>query len=200
MKIKELYYKLLAILGKQNWWPVRYRNTIREGYDYRVEIIVGAILTQNTKWKTVEKVLHKNYDKVKFTLDFFINSKEDEIISLFKGVNFVKRKVKTIKLLFNYIKNNYGSLDEFAKLDENKMRNELLSIYGIGKETADVIMLYAFNKKTFPSDKYSILLFNRLGITTSKNYETIRRLVLQELDEVEALQEFHALIDVFCKT
>ncbi len=190
--IRKLYEELLRELGKQNWWPVR-KKEISENYDYRVEIVVGAISTQLTKWETVEKKL-QNLET--FTIDYILSENLEEKL---KGIGFLKRKVKTIKELFSYIRERYGNLDEFAKQDVETARRELLKIKGIGKETADAILLYAFDKRTFPVDNYlKRLLKLKYGIE-EKNYEKLREWVLEELDSVEDLKEFHALVDVYMK-
>ena len=190
--IRNLYKKLLIKLGKQNWWPVRKRE-ISNSYDYRVEIIVGAILTQLTRWETVENKL-KNLRT--FTIDYIL---EENLEEKLKGINFLKRKIRTIKELFRYIKERYGSLDNFSKLDTDTARKELLKIKGIGKETADTILLYAFDKRTFPVDNYlKKLLKTKHGIEI-KDYEKLRKIVLNALESIEDLKEFHALVDIYMK-
>jgi len=190
--IRNLYKKLLIKLGKQNWWPVRKRE-ISNSYDYRVEIIVGAILTQLTRWETVENKL-KNLRT--FTIDYIL---EENLEEKLKGINFLKRKIRTIKELFRYIKERYGSLDNFSKLDTDTARKELLKIKGIGKETADTILLYAFDKRTFPVDNYlKKLLKIKHGIEI-KDYEKLRKIVLNALESIEDLKEFHALVDIYMK-
>jgi len=100
---------------------------------------------------------------------------------------------------------NYGSLDEFYKLEREELRKELLKIYGIGKETADIIILYSAEKPIFVVDKYTKELFKNLGlIKGNEEYDEIRRIIEKEIEPNEEnlwiFKEYHALIDIHMKT
>ena len=148
-------------------------------------------MTQNTKWKLVEKNIE--YLKSKnfiFRLENINNLSINDI-----KVPFRLRKLETLKSLSNYILENYGDIDNFSKLEINKIREELLKIKGIGKETSDAIILYSFEKPIFVVDYYTKKFFNRfeeydkLRIEIEKfvndNFNEIYNLFLDKLKNIE---------------
>ena len=190
--IKSLYNELLEKFGKQNWWPIIYNREEPE-----IEIIFGAILTQNTSWKQVEKslknlaennLINKNYLKV-------FEKKREFLEELIRPSGFPKRKAETI---YNTLKWYFKNKEEIKNKKIKELRSELLKIKGIGKETADSIILYAFNKPVFVVDTYTKRLLKERFSIESKNYDKIRILFegsfFDEKDKVEIFKEFHALI------
>jgi len=187
----ESIINLIKEIDFQFWWPVDIDYHNKNAGDWRVEIIIGAILTQNTKWDLVEKNIE--YLKSKnfiFRLENINNLSINDI-----KVPFRLRKLETLKSLSNYILENYGDIDDFSKLEINKMRKELLKIKGIGKETCDVIILYSFEKPIFVVDYYTKKFFNRfeeydkLRIEVEKfvndNFNEIYNLFLDKLKNIE---------------
>ena len=182
---------LLKEMDFQFWWPVDINYHNKNEGDWRIEIIIGAILTQNTKWDIVEKNIE--YLKSKnfiFRLENINNLSIDYI-----KVPFRLRKLETLKSLSNYILENYGNIDNFSAFGITKIRDELLKIKGIGKETCDAIILYSLEKPIFVVDYYTKKFFNRLEeydklrIEIEKiindNFNEIYDLFLNKLKDIE---------------
>jgi endonuclease-3 related protein len=189
-----MYESIINLIKEMNfqfWWPVDMNYHNKSGGDWRVEVIMGAILTQNTKWILVEKNLE--YLKSKnfiFRLENINNLSINDI-----KVPFRLRKLETLKSLSNYILENYENIDNFSKIEIVEMRKELLKIKGIGKETCDAIILYSFEKPIFVVDYYTKKFFNRfeeydkLRIEIEKiindNFNEIYKLFLNKLKNIE---------------
>lgn len=187
----ESIINLLKEMDFQFWWPVDINYHNKNEGDWRIEIIIGAILTQNTKWDIVEKNIE--YLKSKnfiFRLENINNLSIDDI-----KVPFRLRKLETLKSLSNYILENYGNIDNFSAFGINKIRDELLKIKGIGKETCDAIILYSLEKPIFVVDYYTKKFFNRfeeydkLRIEIEKiindNFNEIYDLFVDKLKDIE---------------
>ncbi len=190
-KIYNLYKYLLQKHGKQNWWPCKGE---KYGND---EIAIGAILTQNTSWKNVEKALENLRHTEALNLKAIAEMKEERLKELIKPAGFYNQKAERLKLFAKHITENYKTLKHFFESKPLKeQREELLKIKGIGKETADSILLYAGFKPVFVVDKYTFRIFNHYGIINMNkfDYEKIRTMVEREIKKVEDMQEFHALI------
>ncbi|RMD46288.1 MAG: endonuclease, partial [Aquificota bacterium] len=158
--MERIYYTLLKKYGYQNWWP------IYDGKEPFIEISVGAILTQNTSWKNVEKAILNLKRENLLTKEALKNVDERKLQKLIKPAGFYTRKSKTIKLFVEKI-------DTEEEID----REFLLSIKGIGKETADSILLYGLDKPFFVVDAYTIRIFSRLGlIDSSLKYDEIQKI------------------------
>jgi len=189
-----MYRSIINLIKETNfqfWWPVDINYHNKNKGDWRIEIIIGAILTQNTKWNMVEK----NIEYLKSKNFIFRLENIDNLSVDYIKVPFRLRKLETLKSLSNYILKNYGNIDNFSKLEINKMRNELLKIKGIGKETSDAIILYSFEKPIFVVDYYTKKFFNRfeeydkLRIEIEKivndNFIEIYNLFLDKLKNIE---------------
>ncbi|BFI73594.1 endonuclease III [Nanoarchaeota archaeon] len=182
MNMYDNIINLIDSLEFQFWWPVDIEYHNKNNGDWRVEIIIGAILTQNTKWDFVEKNI--NFLKEKnfiFRLENIKNLDPEDI-----KVPFKNRKLETLKELSNFIINKYGSLDNFSKNDLYKIREELLNINGIGKETADAIILYSIEKPIFVVDYYTKLFFNKF-IEYDKLRIEIEEIVKNNINNIEKL-------------
>ncbi len=186
-KIIKIYTTLYKSFGPQHWWPG----------ETPFEIMIGAILTQNTNWKNVEKAISniKNKD----LLDpFKLNSiSNNELQTLIKPSGFYRLKAKRLKNFLEYfIKDFNGSIENMKKLDRDKLRDYLLSIKGIGKETADSIILYALSKAIFVVDTYTQRILSRHNlIKLGEDYELIQSIFHNTLPEnVKLFNEYHALL------
>ena len=186
-KIIKIYTTLYKSFGPQHWWPG----------ETPFEIMIGAILTQNTNWKNVEKAISniKNKD----LLDpFKLNSiSNNELQTLIKPSGFYRLKAKRLKNFLEYfIKDFNGSIENMKKLDRDKLRDYLLSIKGIGKETADSIILYALSKAIFVVDTYTQRILSRHNlIKLGEDYELIQSIFHNTLPEnVKLFHEYHALL------
>jgi len=184
----KIYKKLLKEHGHRKWWPVSGFTEPKEW-----EICIGAILTQNTTWKNVEKAL-RNLDEAGCrTADDILNVDMGKLRRLIKPSGFFNQKAKRLKVFARYVIENFGSVGDFLR---SITREELLKVNGIGPETADAILLYACNKPYFVVDAYTKRIFSRLGIINqSWKYEQVRELFENNLPkDVQIYQEFHALI------
>lgn len=186
--VLEIYKKLLDAYGYQNWWPIHENNK-----DKLAEICIGAVLTQNTSWKNVEKALENLINEN--ILNFYSLSKIDEnkLKIFIKPAGFYNQKAKAIIELSKLF---------IAKNPYEIEREELLKIKGIGKETADSILLYGLDKPYFVVDSYTKRIFYRLGIIESENisYDKVQRFIMEKIEkDISLYKEFHALIVVHCK-
>lgn len=206
-----LYKMLEEKYGVQNWWPTTpkgkvlpaYKNSNRKLKEHElVEIAFGAILTQNTSWANVEKALINTNQELKkqnreLSIEFLHNLKQTELAKLIKPAGFFNQKAKYIHNLTSHIMQNHkGSLLIMFDRQLEDLRSELLSLKGIGKETADSIILYAANKPVFVIDMYTKRLFSRLGYLSPKeDYGAWQDLFHSNLKkDTRLFNEYHALI------
>ena len=186
----QIYQKLLKHFGKQHWWPA----------ETRFEVIVGAILTQQTNWRSVERAIENLKSGGLLNPHFLATASLNQIEALIGHLNFFRQKARRINNFSKYLVEKHCSLDKFFSKPTEEIREELLSLKGIGPETADSILLYAADKLIFPIDAYTIRLCKRLGVKDLK-YEDLRRFFESSLPkDLEVYKEFHALIDKLGKT
>lgn len=191
-----IYEKLRNHFGHQNWWPG----------DTRFEVIIGAILTQNTNWGNVEKAINNLKKQALFSPAGIIELKNDTLGRLIKSSGYYNRKAEKLKLICEYLMEKCGGdLDRFAEVPTDTLREELLSIKGIGPETADSILLYAFDRPLFVVDRYTIRSLNRIGlINENAKYDDVQQLFMKNLPhETKLFNDFHAQLVAlgkhFCK-
>ncbi len=187
--MNNIYNKLLQQFGKQYWWPIidlpsnqsiYHLNAPRNEED-RLEICIGAILTQNTSWNNVEKSIKILKENNLFNIKNITKIPESELALLIKSSGYYNQKAKKIKELI-----------KFLSSEKEINRNNLLEIWGIGKETADSILCYAFDKPFFVVDAYTKRIFSRLGFKEN-TYDELQSLVSKNIDS-KNFNEFHALI------
>jgi len=194
----EIYQLMLRHYGNQKWWPAK----------SRFEMMIGAILTQNTAWRNVEKVIENLRRENCLTPQKIVDIPINKLALLIKPSGFFNQKAKRLKGLACYIKEHYQfKLNLFFKKDRDALRRELLSLSGIGKETADSIVLYAARKPIFVVDAYTRRIFSRHGrFDKALEYDEIRTSYFEkELDADTGLfNDYHAqIVNVakdFCKT
>lgn len=178
---------MLEAYGPQHWWPG----------DSPFEIIVGAILTQNTNWTNVEKAI-LNLKKADLLSPLhFRNVNEGELAELIRPSGYFNIKAKRLKAFIEFLFKHYkGDLDAMFSQDLKKIRNTLLEVKGIGPETADSILLYAGNYPTFVVDAYTKRIFSRLAILQEEHtYHQVQDYFMEHLEEdVPLYNEYHALI------
>ena len=195
--LKKSYNKLLRAFGPQHWWPG----------DTPFEVIVGAILTQNTAWTNVEKATH-NLKKAKLLTPGKLHDlSQDEIAKYIRPAGYFNIKAKRLKHFLNYLFDNYGgNLKKMFKKRTDALRRELLSVNGIGPETADSILLYAGDHPVFVVDAYTKRIFSRHQVVKADaEYHDIQELFMKNLPHVvKMFNEYHALIvkagKDFCRT
>lgn len=182
-----IYKKLYENFGKQNWWPAQ----------TKLEIIIGAVLTQNTAWPNVEKAINNLRQNRLLSFKKISKIKTDKLAALIKPAGYFNIKAKRLKNVLEFIKNNYdGDLRDMQKTNALSLRTRLLEINGVGPETADSILLYAFNKPIFVVDAYTKRIFVRLRIAPKdSSYEDLQRLFMKNLKlDARLFNEYHALI------
>ncbi|MFN3328211.1 endonuclease [Fervidobacterium sp. SC_NGM5_O18] len=196
MKLENMYETLRNIHGPQGkWWP-----------GSEEEIIVSAVLTQNTNWKNVEKALENiKKDCKNNILHCLAKMSTQQISFLIKPAGFFNIKAQRLKNLLTWLKNYDFDLEKIKTKNIEEIRKELLSIKGIGKETADSIILYALELPIFVIDAYTKRLLNRLLGIKLKEYDQYRLLFETTYPkDVVLYQEFHGLIvehaKMFCRT
>jgi len=185
--LAEIYDRLLSTFGPQRWWPA----------DSAFEVMLGAILTQNTAWKNVVLAIGnlRRHDLLGFEKVSALGAQE--LAVLIRSSGFYNQKAIKIKGLCNHIMTKWdGSLERFLAQDMESLRIDLLTIRGIGPETADSIILYAAFKPSFVVDAYTYRVFSRHGwVDESISYEELRDYFMGALDtNVKLFQEFHALL------
>jgi len=179
-----IYDLLYDRYGTQHWWPGETRD----------EIIIGAILTQNTNWKNAEKAIENLKYKNLLTLENILNANINEIAQCIHSSGYYNQKTTRLQEIANFF--HQKGLQSFGTLSAANMRSELLALKGIGPETADSILLYAFEKPVFVIDAYTKRIFQRLGFFTENiSYEEAQRYFMQNLENnTKLFNEFHALL------
>jgi endonuclease-3 related protein len=185
-RLMKAYEKLLKIYGHQNWWPRKHNFRPPEW-----EICVGAILTQNTNWKNVERALENLAKANVVSPEDVKNIEIEKLEELIRPSGFYKQKALRLKTFADFVL-SFGSFENFKKKVE---RNELLKVKGIGFETCDSILLYACGRPFFVIDAYTKRFVRSLGIKTKMDYESLRRYFERRLPkDLSLYKEFHALI------
>ena len=184
-KLAVLYDRLLDAYGPQHWWPA----------ESAFEVIVGAVLTQNTSWKNVEKALTSLKKTGKLELDSITTLPGNDLAELIRTSGFFNVKAKRLKNLCGWLQSQ-GGLEALATWDTGRLRRALLAINGIGPETADDILLYAFERPVFVIDTYTRRLLIKLGlIEGGEDYETLKQMFESCLArDCRLYNEYHALI------
>jgi len=182
-----IYDLLYAKFGPRHWWPA----------DTKLEVIIGAILTQNTAWVNVEKAIVNLKKEKALSVSRLCSLTEKKLARLIKPSGYYNVKANRIKNFLKFL-NTYcnGSISKMFSLDLHKLRERLLAVKGIGSETADSILLYAGNKPVFVVDAYTKRVLSRHGfISEEAEYKEIQSLFMDNLPkDVKLFNEFHALI------
>ncbi len=183
-KLLNLYHLLKTQHGTLRWWPA----------DTPFEVALGAILTQATAWRNVEKAIGNLKAADVFTPEQIHAISQDELEELLRPSGYYKMKTKKVRAYVEHIMKR--PMQVMFKQDVPELRDELLSIYGVGPETADSIILYAAEKPSFVVDTYTYRLISRLGwVEGNFHYERLRALFMDNLShDVDLFNEYHALI------
>jgi endonuclease III related protein len=182
-----IYTKLRRAYGSQAWWPAR----------TRFEVIVGAILTQNTAWINVEKAIASLRRARMLEPEAMNKASEKTLASLIRPAGYYNIKAHRLKnflkLLFSRFDGRLGRMD---RLPTDALRNQLLEVSGIGPETCDSILLYAFKRPVFVVDAYTKRIFSRHGFFSEhSDYHAVQKYFMDRLPADEGLfNEYHALI------
>ena len=187
-KLTGIYQELYIKIGPRDWWPA----------DSPFEIIVGAILTQNTSWTNVKKAIANLKQQNLLSPQLLSKISEPELAGIIRPSGYYNQKAKKIKNFLKYFMREYsGSIEIMATRDMYILRTELLAINGIGPETADSILLYALEKPIFVVDSYTRRIFSRHNwLSENLDYQEMQDYFMNRLNEnVILFNEFHALID-----
>ncbi len=184
-KLGPVYQALFDRFGPQHWWPG----------DSPWEIAVGAILTQQVAWKNVEKAIGALKEKRLLGIDEMIGADAGTIKELIRPVGFYNQKTARLLDFALYVKNHYGNIEKMLDGETLKVRGELLSLKGIGRETADSILLYAGRHPIFVIDAYTRRFAGCIGIDPEQDYDDLRAVFESWLERNPQLfNEYHALI------
>ena len=189
--IPELYGNLYRHYGPQHWWPCRSGR--------RWEIVAGAVLTQNCAWRNVEEALAQLEQTALDTPESVLAAPPETVEEAVRPAGFYRQKTRTLRTLAEFFR-RYEA--EFAaSRDSWALRKRLLAVRGVGPETADSILLYAFGQPLFVIDAYTRRVAERhLGLDGRLSYEKLQRLFMAALPpEVALYQEYHALLVQWCK-
>ncbi|MBL7212919.1 MAG: endonuclease III domain-containing protein [Desulfobacteraceae bacterium] len=183
----EMFDLLLKGFGPQNWWPA----------DTELEMMVGAVLTQNTNWKNVEKAIQNLKRKGMLSVDALHSLPTNEVAQEIRPAGYFNIKARRLKNLIQFIMEQYeGTISLFLEEGTQSLREGLLSINGVGPETADSIVLYAARRPIFVIDTYTHRILSRHGmIDEEAGYYDLQELFMDHLpDNADLFGEFHALI------
>lgn len=186
-KIELFYRKAFLFFGPQKWWPA----------ESPFEVMVGAILTQNTNWLNVEKAIRNLKAQRLLRAESIFRLNKKKLAKLIKPAGYYNIKTVRLKNFLGFFIRKYnGSIKKINRKRADLLRRELLKINGVGPETADSILLYALNKPVFVVDAYTkrILLRHKL-IQENAGYDEVQSLFRQRLKRDAALfNEYHALL------
>ncbi|MFC1634377.1 endonuclease III domain-containing protein [Planctomycetota bacterium] len=194
--LTEIYELLYEAFGPQYWWPG----------ETPFEVTIGAILTQNTSWANVEKAIANLKSASHLTPEGLHRIDASELAELIRPAGYYNLKTKRLKSFIDWLFDNYGGqLTNLEPVATDRLRSELLEVKGIGRETADSILLYALGRPVFVVDTYTARIMIRHGlIEPDADYEQLRDLFESNLPEnTQLFNEYHALLvrtgKDFCK-
>ncbi len=185
-RLLDIYQRLYAAFGPQHWWPG----------DSPFEVAVGAVLTQNTAWRNVERAIDNLKRADRLALEPLLVLSHEELAELLRPAGYFNVKARRLRNLLCHLDDHGGEITAYLAGDLDTRRAELLDVNGLGPETVDSILLYAGNRPTFVCDAYTRRLLTRHGlIDEGATYEEMRALFMNHLPEEVALyNEYHALI------
>ena len=192
--LSEIYRRLYRAYGPQGWWPG----------DGPFDVVVGAILTQSTAWRNVELAIVRMKQADLWSLDAIHLCLEDDLAETIRPSGYYNAKARKLKAFASHVFLHHdGELDAFLAQDLDTLRPQLLSIHGIGPETADDILVYAAGQPSFVIDAYTRTILQRMGIAPPEgatSYSACQSLFHRSLPSDAALfNEYHALLDEHAK-
>jgi len=181
-----VYRQLYNAFGPQHWWPA----------DSPFEVIVGAILTQQTSWKNAALAIESLKRTKLLSPRAILKTSDPKLQMTIRSSGYYKQKAKKLKIFCRFFLKEYkGSIKKMRSSPISHLRSQLLSIWGIGHETADSILLYALDKPIFVVDAYTIRIGERVGLFKSGGYEHVRHYFESHLPRsVPLFKEYHALL------
>lgn len=191
-RLLRIFDRLLAAFGKRHWWPG----------DTPLEIMVGAVLTQNTAWKNVERAIANMKRAGIMDLQRLFEIDVDALAEIIRPAGFFNIKSKRLKNLIRVICEKFnGSIDTMGSIEPARLRQLLLDVDGIGYETADSILLYALEKPIFVVDAYTKRFLNHHRLYDGNgDYTATQEFFMDNLpSDTYLFNEFHALIVALCQ-
>jgi endonuclease-3 related protein len=185
--VLELYERLFEAFGPLHWWPA----------ESRFEVIMGAVLTQNTAWRNVEKGIAALKARDLLSPEAMYNIPLNKLAALIRPCGYYNIKAERLKSFVMFLYKGYeGDLDKLLGIELITLRKELLSVKGIGPETADSIILYAAQKPSFVVDAYTQrVLYRHHLIPNDVSYDMIQNFFMDRLPrDVQLYNEYHALL------
>lgn len=184
--LSEAYESLFTTFGPQHWWPA----------ETPFEVIVGAILTQNTNWRNVEIAIANLRHAEMLKLPAIDAMESTELEALIRPAGYYRVKTKRLKNVARFILENFRTVDAMFQTGTTELRQRLLMINGVGPETADSILLYAGNRPTFVVDAYTSRIAKRHAwVPADADYQTLKDFFETNLTrDVQLFNEYHALI------
>lgn len=190
LTLNQLYEKMQTAMGPSGWWPA----------DSKEEIIIGAILIQNTNWRNADRALGKLREATALDPDQILALSRESLQSLVKPAGFFKNKSKALVSVLSWLQQYDYDYPRICHHFGASLRSHLLKLRGVGPETADVLLTYIFDVPTFISDKYARTLFTQLGVPGLNTYQDLAHYWSTLTDFTpEMAQDFHGLIDEFGK-
>ncbi len=189
--IRLIFNRLYRRFGPQYWWPAR----------TEFEVCVGAVLTQNATWTSVERAITRLRDRSLLNPAAIEELALPTLARLIRPAGCYRMKAKRLKAFVRWLK-EHGGLAALRNRPTGRTRRELLKCYGIGPETADSILLYALKKPVFVVDTYTRRILSRHGIISgTEPYEEIQRLLAEAMPRsTRIFNEYHALLVRLGKT
>ncbi|OCW48594.1 deoxyribonuclease I, partial [Streptococcus gallolyticus subsp. gallolyticus] len=191
LTLYNLYQKMLTHMGATNWWPA----------DSKQQIIIEAILIQNTTELNATRASQLIKSVSNYDLQVLVDMPKENLEELVRPAGFMKNKSKAIQEVASWYLAHEENPAKIVQQYGSSLRKVLLSLHGVGPETADVLMAYIFDQPQFIADKYARTLFTQLGINDLTDYKSLA-ILLAELPQPFTFadaQEFHGLIDEFGK-
>jgi endonuclease-3 related protein len=191
-KLMKIYKELYRAFGPRHWWPG----------ETPFEVMVGAILTQNTSWRNVEKAIQNLKARKVLHVRGIQQLKTSQLASLIRSSGYFRIKAERLKAFVDFLSENYNGDLKRMKEGVETLRQKLLQVKGIGPETADSILLYGLKKPIFVVDAYTKRILSRHGIISAKtSYDEVQKLFMDYLPRDEGLfNEYHALLVHLGKT
>ena len=181
---RKLFDHLFRVLGPQGWWP-------GEG---PLEIAIGAILTQNTNWKNVERAIQNLKAEGLLDLERLLRIPQERLETLIRPAGYFRVKARRLRSFLRWLQAQ-GGFEPLQRRPLSEVRDAFLQVEGIGPETADSILLYALGRPVFVIDAYTRRILNRHGIEPGNTYEDYRRWFESQLPrDPQLFNEFHALL------
>lgn len=180
-----VFQSMLDAYGSQDWWP---GETV-------FEVMVGAILTQNTAWSNVEKAISNLKRAEIFSVAALLDAPHDDVAQLIRSSGYFNIKTDRLRQLCRFLQEQGGE-SALRRVETATLRQLLLGVKGVGPETADDILLYAFQRPVFVIDAYTRRIFSRLGVVSGDEPYEVLRMGFESVLEADAalFNEYHALI------